>query len=126
MIDKISVLITLALFCTSAAQAQTAPIYQVTVVQRTVKAVNYQYRNGPTKVDFQGTVLLPRGKGNATVESKAGRVEIVADFGRLEPPTRFGPEYLTYVLWAITPDGHAINLGELISDPGNDAKVRVT
>lgn len=133
MSDKLSVLTILAIFSTSAAQAQTAapqrgpvPIYQVTVVERTVKAVNYQYRSGPTKVDFQGTVLLPHSKGNATVESKAGRVEIAAELDRLEPATRFGPEYLTYVLWAITPEGHAKNLGELLTDAGNSARIRVT
>jgi flagellar motor protein MotB len=102
------------------------PIYQVTVVERTVKAVNYQYRGLPTRVDFQGTVLLPHSKGEATVESKAGRVEISAEFDRLEAATRFGPEYLTYVLWAITPEGHAKNLGELVADAGNDARLRVT
>ncbi len=133
MSEKLAVLAVLAIFGTSAAQAQndapqrgSVPIYQVTVVERTVKAVNYQYRGMPTRVDFQGTVLLPRAKGNATVESKAGRVEVAAEFDRLEPASRFGPEYLTYVLWAITPEGHAKNLGELVTDAGNDAHVRVT
>ena len=133
MATQLSVLTTLALLSTVAAQAQNAlpqrpsvPIYQVTVVERTVKAVNYQYRSGPTRIDFQGTVLLPHSKGEATVESKAGRVEIAAEFDRLQPATRFGPEYLTYVLWAITPEGHAKNLGELLTDSGDDAHLRVT
>ena len=133
MSDKLSVLTTLALFSTSTVLAQPAPpqrgpvpIYQVTVVERTVKAVNYQYRNGPTRIDFQGTVLLPHAKGQATVESKSGRVEIAAEFDRVEAASRFGPEYLTYVLWAITPEGHAKNLGELLTDSGNDAHLRVT
>ncbi len=133
MTDKLFVLTTLALFSTSAVVAQTAPpqrgpvpIYQVTVVERTVKAVNYQFRSGPTRIDFQGTVLLPHAKGAATVESKSGRVEIAAEFDKVEPAARFGPEYLTYVLWAITPEGHAKNLGELLTDAGNDAHLRVT
>src|SRR5262245_12266559 len=133
MSDKLVVLTTLALFSTSAALGQTAPpqrgpvpIYSVTVVERTVKAVNYQYRSGPTKIDFRGTVLLPHAKGEATVESKSGRVEIAAELARLEPASRFGPEYLTYVLWAITPEGHAKNLGELLTDAGNDSHLRVT
>jgi flagellar motor protein MotB len=133
MSDQLSVLTILALLSTSVAQAQHAPpqrpsvpIYPVTVVERTVKAVNYQYRSGPTRIDFQGTVLLPHSKGEATVESKSGRVEIAAEFDRLEAATRFGPEYLTYVLWAITPEGHARNLGELLTDSGNDAHLRVT
>ena len=92
------------------------PIYQVTVIERTVNAVNYQYRNGPTRINFRGTVLLPDAKGDATVESKAGRVVVAAKFDRVKPANRFGPEYLTYVLWAITPEGHAKNLGEVLAD----------
>ncbi len=90
------------------------PIYRVTVVSRTLPAVNYEHRSGPTTIDFQGTVLLPRAKGVATVESKRGRVVIDAKFEHLEAPTRFGREYLTYVLWAITPEGRPKNLGELL------------
>jgi flagellar motor protein MotB len=102
------------------------PIYQVTVVERTVKAVNYQYRNGPTRIDFRGTVLLPHAKGEATVESKAGRTDIAAKFEKVQPATRFGHEYLTYVLWAITPEGHAKNLGEMLADSSNHAHLQVT
>jgi outer membrane protein OmpA-like peptidoglycan-associated protein len=127
------VLTTLVILCTAGSQAQpplertaTVPIYRVTVVERTLRAVNYQYRTGPTKVDFRGTVLLPDVKGDATVESKRGRTELEAKFDRLAPPTRFGREYLTYVLWAITPQGHARNLGEVIADGSNHAKLRVT
>jgi flagellar motor protein MotB len=133
MSDKLAVLTALAISSTFAVRAQTpapqrssVPIYEVTVIERTVKAVNYQYRSGPTRVDFKGTVLLPNAKGEATVESKSGRVEIDAKISRLEAATRFGPEYLTYVLWAITPEGHAKNLGELLPNSGDDAHLRVT
>src|SRR5438067_3355803 len=133
MSDKLRVATALAIFGTSAAWAQNAgaqrppvPIYQVTVIERTVKAVNYQYRNGPTRIDFRGTVLLPHAKGDATVESKTARAEIAAKFERLEPATRFGSEYLTYVLWAITPEGHAKNLGEVLADGSNNAHLQVT
>lgn len=104
----------------------TVPIYHVTVVDRTVSAVNYQYRGGPTQIDFQGTVLLPKAKGDAIVESKAGRAEIDAKLEHLEAPQRFGPEYLTYVLWAITPEGHVKNLGEVVADTSDKAHLRVT
>ena len=103
-----------------------APIYRLTVVERTLDAVNYRYRNGPTKIDFRGTVLLPLAKGDAVVESKSGRTDIEAHFERLVPPTRYGNEYLAYVIWAITPEGHAKNLGEVIADGSNDAKIHVT
>jgi outer membrane protein OmpA-like peptidoglycan-associated protein len=102
------------------------PIYRVTVVQRSVDAINYQYRSGPTQIDFTGTVLLSKSKGEATVESKRGRTEIDAKFEHLEAPSRFGREYLTYVLWAITPEGRPHNIGELVADAGDKSKVHVT
>jgi flagellar motor protein MotB len=103
-----------------------APIYSVTVVARTTKAVNYQYRSGPTRIDFRGTVLLPAGKGDATVESQRGRTDIQASFENLTPPTQYGREYLTYTLWAITPEGAPHNLGEVIPGGSNKARLRVT
>jgi outer membrane protein OmpA-like peptidoglycan-associated protein len=102
------------------------PIYRVTVVSRTLPAVNYEHRSGPTQIDFRGTVLLPAAKGSAIVESKRGRIEIDAKFEHLDPPTRYGREYLTYVLWAITPEGRAKNLGELLANSSNKAKITVT
>jgi outer membrane protein OmpA-like peptidoglycan-associated protein len=102
------------------------PIYRVTVVSRTLQAINYEHRSGPTKIDFEGTVLLPKAKGDATVESKRGRISIDAKFHHIDPPTKYGREYLTYVLWAITPEGRPKNLGEVMVDPSNNAKLSVT
>src|ERR1043166_8739001 len=107
-------------------QRENVPIYRVTVTERTVKAVNYQYRSGPTRIDFRGTVLLPHAKGDAVVESKAGRTEVRARFEHVLPATRYGPEYLTYVLCAITPEGHAKNLGEVMADGSDKAHLNVT
>ena len=104
----------------------TVPLYRVTVVDRTISAVDYQYRNGPTPIDFRGTVLMPMAKGSAVVESKPGRTEIDVHFDHLQAPGRFGPEYLTYVLWAITPNGHARNLGEVLAGTSDKAKLLVT
>jgi outer membrane protein OmpA-like peptidoglycan-associated protein len=126
MIGRFSVLAILALVGTGSGYAQSAPIYRVTVIERTVKAVDYQYKNGPTKVDFRGTVLLPQAKGEAVVESKAGRTEIAAKFEHVQAASRYGPEYLTYVLWAITPDGHAKNLGEVLAGGSDRAHMNVT
>jgi flagellar motor protein MotB len=102
------------------------PIYRVTVVERTTKAINYRYRSGPTNIDFRGTVLMPQAKGFAVVESKQGRTEIDARFEKLTAPGRFGREYLTYVLWALTPDGRPHNLGELVANASDDAKLHAT
>ena len=101
------------------------PIFRVAVVGRTTAAINYRPRSGDTKVDFAGTALMPEAKGYAEVSGEKGYIEIDARFDELQPPTRFGPEYLTYVLWAITPEGRATNLGEVQRDD-KDARVKVT
>ena len=103
-----------------------APIYRVNVVERTVKAVNYRYRSGPTLIDFRGTVLLPDGKGIAKVESRQGRTEIDASLDHLRTPQTYGREYLTYVLWAISPEGRPHNLGEIVPDHSDNGHLHVT
>jgi len=101
------------------------PIYRVTVVARTTKAINYNHRSGPTRIDFRGTLLLPEARGEARVESKQGVIKIDARMEKLEPATRFGPEYLTYVMWAITPEGRATNVGEVLLN-GDKTKLDAT
>ena len=104
--------------------AQGGVVFRVTVVGRTIPTVNYRPRGGDTELDMVGTALMPRARGEIEVSGKKGYIEISGKFDRLEPPTRFGPEYLTYVMWAITPEGRATNLGELqIKD---ERRVRVT
>ena len=102
------------------------PLYRVTVIQRNVDSVNYQYRSGPTKIDFRGTVLLPAAKGDATIDPQKGRTQIDAKFEGLAAPQRFGPEYLAYVLWAVTPDGRSHNLGEILPNGSDHAHLPVT
>lgn len=88
--------------------------YKVKVVQRDLDAINYLHRSGSTSVRFAGTDLLPNGKGEATIKSERGGLTISAEFKNLTPANGFGPEYLTYVLWAISPDGRPANLGEVL------------
>jgi outer membrane protein OmpA-like peptidoglycan-associated protein len=102
------------------------PTFRVTVVSRSVQAVNYQHRSGSSKLDFAGTDLMLGANGEANVNSKRGSIEIDAEFGNLEKPTTFGNEYLTYVLWAISPEGRAVNLGEILLGDNHRSKVRVT
>jgi outer membrane protein OmpA-like peptidoglycan-associated protein len=106
--------------------SRSAPIYRVTVIEHGLQAVNYQYRAGPTEIDFRGTVLLPKAKGRAVIESRRGSTDIDARFEKLTPPTPFGREYLTYVLWAISPEGAAHNLGEVVANGSDDAHMHVT
>jgi outer membrane protein OmpA-like peptidoglycan-associated protein len=105
--------------------AGTMPIYRITVVERTTKAINYNHRSGSTKIDFRGTALLPEARGQATVESKQGVIKIDARMEKLQPATKFGPEYLTYVMWAITPEGRATNVGEVLLN-GDKTKLDAT
>jgi outer membrane protein OmpA-like peptidoglycan-associated protein len=101
------------------------PVFRVTIVGRTLPAINYRPRRGDTKIDFAGTALLPKAEGHATVAGEQGYMKIDARFNNLEPAQRFGREYLTYVLWAVTPEGRAVNLGE-IQVNNDDAKVQLT
>jgi outer membrane protein OmpA-like peptidoglycan-associated protein len=102
------------------------PTFRVTVISRSVQAVNYEHRSGSSKLDFVGTTLMPSASGQASVNSKRGSIEIEADFGNLQKPTTFGNEYLTYVLWAISPEGRAVNLGEVLVGDNHRSKLHVT
>lgn len=100
------------------------PTYHVTMVPAQITAINYQHRES-TEIGFQGSPILPLAKGQAKVTSRPGRISVEAQFKDLQPASKFGPEYLTYVLWAITPEGKANNLGELLLN-GNKSKISVT
>jgi outer membrane protein OmpA-like peptidoglycan-associated protein len=101
------------------------PIYRVTVTERTTKSISYRNRSGATKIDFGGTPLMPAAHGEAKVEGKKGYIEIEAQFRNLQDASQFGAEYLTYVLWAVTPEGRTSNLGEILRN-GTSGKLDVT
>jgi outer membrane protein OmpA-like peptidoglycan-associated protein len=135
---KIKLLLAPAIVLSLAALAQATPqtamtvdpttptfTFRVNVISRTVQAVNYQHRSGATKLDFAGTDLMPSARGEAKVNSKRGSIEIEAEFSGLQKPTSFGNEYLTYILWAISPEGRAANLGEVLVG-GTKSKLNVT
>ena len=105
------------------------PVFRVEVVARTTDAVNYLHRGGSTKIDFQGTPLMAYVTGSAKVESVRGVIHISAELKNLAQPSSFGLEYLTYVLWAISPDGRPVNLGELTLDhygAGSSSKIETS
>ena len=99
------------------------PVFRVTVYARTTKAVNYRHRGGSTTVEFRGTTLMPEVGGHAKVDGKVGRLAISAELTHLQPASKFGGQFLTYVLWAITPEGRPVNLGEIV--PNNDGKSKI-
>jgi outer membrane protein OmpA-like peptidoglycan-associated protein len=102
------------------------PTFRVTVISRSVQAINYEHRSGSSKLDFAGTALMPSANGEAKVNSKRGSIEVDAEFGNLQRPMSFGNEYLTYVLWAISPEGRAVNLGEVLVGGNDRSKLHVT
>jgi hypothetical protein len=106
--------------------SDSVPIYRITVVQRALQAVNFERHSGPTEIDLKGTVLLPKAEGKATVEVKNGYTKIDLNIRKLSAPTQFGTEFLTYVLWAISPDGRATNLGEVIANGSDKASMHIT
>jgi outer membrane protein OmpA-like peptidoglycan-associated protein len=137
MISKITLAFVIALGASIQVQAQTqstapvepadqTPAYRVSVVSRTTRAVNYGHHSDSTKINFQGTDLMPGAKGEAVVQSKRGATKIVVEFDGLDKPTTFGNEYLTYVMWAISPEGRPVNLGEVLRGGNHRSKLDVT
>ena len=129
----IGIAVSLSAFAQSNSQTTVAvepvspiPVFRVNVVSRSVSAVNYEHRSGASKVDFAGTDLMPSANGEAKVDSKRGSIEIDAEFGDLQRPITFGNEYLTYVMWAISPEGRAVNLGEVLVGDNHRSKLRAT
>jgi outer membrane protein OmpA-like peptidoglycan-associated protein len=109
----------------AASPQEPVALVNVTVVSHTTPAINYRPRHDDTPIDFEGTSLMPRAEGHATISGEKGYIGINSKFNKLEPATKFGPEYLTYVMWAITPEGRAVNLGEL-QVKGDDGRLKVT
>jgi outer membrane protein OmpA-like peptidoglycan-associated protein len=134
-ISSITLAAVLTLGASAQAQTQTqvpadsgnpTPTYRINVVSRTTRAVSYRHRSGATKIDFQGTNLMPAAAGEAKVESKRGTLAVEVEFSGLDRPTSFGNEYLTYVLWAISPEGRPVNIGEVLVGGNHRSKLDVT
>src|SRR3984893_10158694 len=133
--SKITLAVLLVLSASALAQAQrNAPAepgsptatFRVNVVSRTARAVNYGHRGGSRKINFKGTDLMPDAQGAATVQSKRGDTKVVIELQGLQKPTSFGNEYLTYVLWAISPEGRPVNLGEVLVGDNHRSKLDTT
>jgi len=103
------------------------PVFRVSVYARSTRAVNYRNRGGSTTLDMKGTSAMPEITGRAKVDGKAGRLAIDVELNHVAPPTpKFGGQYLTYVLWAVTPEGRAVNLGEVLPGENGKDKLNVT
>jgi outer membrane protein OmpA-like peptidoglycan-associated protein len=106
--------------------AGASALAQTNVISRTTPAVNYGHRHSNTQIDFRGTDLMPSANGQADVRSNRGVMEVEVEFGELQKPTTFGNEYLTYILWAISPEGRPVNLGEVLVGDNHRSKLDVT
>src|SRR5215471_1777111 len=110
-----------------AAQNPQMPVFRVNVYARSAKAVNYRNRGGSTTLDIKGTDIEPQITGRAKVDGKAGRLAIDVELNHMDRPNmKFGGQYLTYVLWAVTPEGRAVNLGEVLPSGDGKDKLMVT
>jgi outer membrane protein OmpA-like peptidoglycan-associated protein len=134
-LSNITLVVVMTLGASAQAQTQTqvpadsgnpTPTFRINVVSRTTRAVSYRHRSGATKINFQGTDLMPAAAGEAKIESKRGALEIEVEFSGLDRPTSFGNEYLTYVLWAISPEGRPVNIGEVLVGDNHRSKLDVT
>jgi hypothetical protein len=110
----------------AAQQKDQMPLFRVNVFARTTKAVNYRHHGGSTTVDLRGTDLMPEVGGHAKVDGKAGRLAVSVELTHMQPVNKFGSQYLTYVLWAVTPEGRAVNLGEVLPGENGKNKLDVT
>jgi len=111
---------------TSQQQSQQIPASALTT--KTVEAVGYLVGNGSTKVSMVGTDLMPNGTGDVKVEikSKADRASVEISVKGLQPASTIGTEFLTYVLWAVTPEGRTGNLGEVLLNKNGEGKLSAT
>jgi outer membrane protein OmpA-like peptidoglycan-associated protein len=96
------------------------------VVRKAIKAVGYEVGGGSTKVIFVGTPTAPNASGEAKVEAKKGGTAIEVKIQGMPQPTTLGAEFLTYVLWIVTPDGATTNLGEIPIDKNGEGKLNTT
>jgi outer membrane protein OmpA-like peptidoglycan-associated protein len=97
------------------------PVFKTSAVSKSTQAINYRHRSGSTEISFVGTAIMPKAQGDARVDSRQGAISVDANFKNIGPPGQFGAEYLTYVLWAISPEGRPKNLGELLLDGGRSS-----
>jgi len=127
-ISRIALVSVMVLGASARIESQTSqpPAYRASVVSRTTRAIKYGHRSGATKINFRGTDLMPGAAGEARVESRRGAMKIEVECSGLDKPTAFGNEYLTYVLWAISPEGRSVNVGEVLVGGNHRSKLDVT
>jgi outer membrane protein OmpA-like peptidoglycan-associated protein len=116
-----------AVSCAACVLAQGKPqVPDSDVVRKSITSVGYQVGGGATNVIFVGTPAAPNASGEAKVEAKKGGTGIEVKVKGMPQPTTLGSEFLTYVLWIVTPDGSTTNLGEIPIDKNGEGKLNTT
>jgi outer membrane protein OmpA-like peptidoglycan-associated protein len=117
-------MLSLSASCTLAQSEQNVPAKDLVV--KSVNAIGFPVGGGGVKVDLKGREPMTQANGEAKVEAKQGKTNIKVSVTGIEPPSKLGAEFLTFVLWAVTPDGRTGNLGELIANRNGEAKLNAT
>ncbi|MEJ2111233.1 MAG: OmpA family protein, partial [Acidobacteriota bacterium] len=95
-------------------------------ITKSTQALAYQVGGGSTRIDFEGTDLMPNAGGEAKIEAKKGSTSIESKFKALDDPSKFGAEFLTYVLWAVSTEGTTVNLGEVQINKKGEGQLKVS
>src|SRR6266404_1390141 len=128
MMRKIKTLLAVLAFSLPATilPAQTPPGPGSSPTGRSISAIGYNVDRGSTMVDLKSTGVIAQVNGQAKVEAKRAVTTVEAEILGLTSPTSLGAEFLTYVLWAVSPEGSAINLGEVLFDNNGKSKLHAT
>lgn len=127
---RMAALLLLGLLCclsvldTRAQTTQSTPASDL--ITRSIPAIGYQVGAGSTMVDLKSTGLIPQASGQAKVEAKPAITNVEAQVEGLTPPLQLGAEFLTYVLWAVSPDGRAANIAEILIDKSGKGSAKGT
>lgn len=117
---RLALIAALAVSASLASAQNKKEIPAADVINKSIKAVGYEVGGGATKVIFLGTSAAPQARGEAKVEAKTGGTSIELKVTSMPQPTTLGAEFLTYVLWTVTPDGNTTNIAEIpIDNQGN-------
>jgi outer membrane protein OmpA-like peptidoglycan-associated protein len=117
----------LCLFASMAAAQEQPQIPASELTTQSVTAIGYKVGGGSTKIDLDGTQLMSQASGEVKVEAKQGATSLdVSVSGMAQFPSGLGAEFLTYVLWVITPDGRTANTGEILINKNGEGKLSAT
>jgi len=108
---------------------KTVPLRMIEVNEPDGQILSYRHLAGSTEVHMRGTRLAPEAKVKLKIGSRPGFVELDINRGGISglmPAHRLGKDFLTYVLWAVSVDGKASNLGEITFEGDRPVSVNLT